>query len=490
MLKSLWENVTQRELLTEAQTLDNILLTEVTNCAKALMRLTERQQQNGGNYYNDTSKEAVTANINFDVDLDKAVKMLDAAKRGLGLVGKMDPGPEKVYHSKRIMINMNKIRGLVQRLVKKGLEQHEEEELHTDVGTFTDPKDYEEYTSNRYSIRRAIEDKLAQQQMDRELGDDWESSVKDPNVTHMSGDYGNRKTTYGSDDTDDTAIVGPEAGNFGDDNLGSSYDDERRVDSATLDPEYYDPDLEDEDEEWNDEKFSGDTEDQYDKSDRMRGYDDAIAALDDSPEAAMMDYSDGYQPNADTMVGPMDDYDKSDPQLSRRYHDDMGDEDMMDMGTEVDSEDDSMGYDFDTDDFDTDEERFGTNDGVTAYGNDDGEYYDTENEENVGLLQRITNILTGKTKSDPLAEFLNQMSKSELHSFMKNISSNIETGKNKHQLKLLSDLTTRAGEIGKFSPEDLARMRSNDQLIGTNRRASDNVTEADLANQLVAKLGN
>lgn len=47
-----------------------------------------------------------------------AEKRYGAAKRALGLVGKLKPGPERQKHSKNIMINLNKLRAYNQRIHK------------------------------------------------------------------------------------------------------------------------------------------------------------------------------------------------------------------------------------------------------------------------------------------------------------------------------------------------------------------------------------
>ncbi len=50
--------------------------------------------------------------------LAAAIDKLEAAKRGLQIVGKLPPGEERAKHTQRIMVNLNKIRGLVSRLEK------------------------------------------------------------------------------------------------------------------------------------------------------------------------------------------------------------------------------------------------------------------------------------------------------------------------------------------------------------------------------------
>ena len=48
--------------------------------------------------------------------LDEISKRFDAAKRGLGLVNKLSPGPSKKKHASRILGNLNRIRGLLRRV--------------------------------------------------------------------------------------------------------------------------------------------------------------------------------------------------------------------------------------------------------------------------------------------------------------------------------------------------------------------------------------
>lgn len=49
---------------------------------------------------------------------DEAIKRLEAARRGLGITNKLPPGEEKRMHRSRIMGNLNRLRALVDRLVK------------------------------------------------------------------------------------------------------------------------------------------------------------------------------------------------------------------------------------------------------------------------------------------------------------------------------------------------------------------------------------
>lgn len=49
---------------------------------------------------------------------EEAVKRLDAARRGLGLTNKLPPGPQRQQHRARILGNLNRLRALVDRMVK------------------------------------------------------------------------------------------------------------------------------------------------------------------------------------------------------------------------------------------------------------------------------------------------------------------------------------------------------------------------------------
>lgn len=44
------------------------------------------------------------------VDIETIEKQIEAARRGLGLVNKLKPGPDRVKHAKRVMTNLNKLR--------------------------------------------------------------------------------------------------------------------------------------------------------------------------------------------------------------------------------------------------------------------------------------------------------------------------------------------------------------------------------------------
>lgn len=49
---------------------------------------------------------------------DEASKRLDAAKRGLGLTNRLPQGEERSQHRSRIMGNLNRIRALLDRIIK------------------------------------------------------------------------------------------------------------------------------------------------------------------------------------------------------------------------------------------------------------------------------------------------------------------------------------------------------------------------------------
>jgi len=52
-----------------------------------------------------------------DVTFEQIEKMMDAAKRGLGLVNKLKSGEQKKKHASAVLSNMNKIRGALRRLI-------------------------------------------------------------------------------------------------------------------------------------------------------------------------------------------------------------------------------------------------------------------------------------------------------------------------------------------------------------------------------------
>jgi hypothetical protein len=50
---------------------------------------------------------------------DEASKRFEAARRGFGIVNKLPKGPERSEHRKRILGNLNRLRALVDRIVKQ-----------------------------------------------------------------------------------------------------------------------------------------------------------------------------------------------------------------------------------------------------------------------------------------------------------------------------------------------------------------------------------
>lgn len=50
---------------------------------------------------------------------DEASKRFEAARRGFGLVNKLPAGPERTEHRKRILGNLNRLRALVDRIMKE-----------------------------------------------------------------------------------------------------------------------------------------------------------------------------------------------------------------------------------------------------------------------------------------------------------------------------------------------------------------------------------
>lgn len=50
--------------------------------------------------------------------LDAVIKQMEAAKRGLGIVNKLKPGPDRAKHASRVMGNMNRIRAHIKRIEK------------------------------------------------------------------------------------------------------------------------------------------------------------------------------------------------------------------------------------------------------------------------------------------------------------------------------------------------------------------------------------
>jgi hypothetical protein len=52
-----------------------------------------------------------------NVTLEQIEKMMDASRRGLGLVNKLKNNEQKKKHASAVLSNMNKIRGALQRLI-------------------------------------------------------------------------------------------------------------------------------------------------------------------------------------------------------------------------------------------------------------------------------------------------------------------------------------------------------------------------------------
>jgi hypothetical protein len=52
-----------------------------------------------------------------NVSLDQIASMMDAAKRGLGIVNKMKNPVDKKKHASAVLSNMNKIRSALQRVI-------------------------------------------------------------------------------------------------------------------------------------------------------------------------------------------------------------------------------------------------------------------------------------------------------------------------------------------------------------------------------------
>ena len=72
--------------------------------------------------YNQLVTEGVTdlnsAPGDFIGMFDEAIKRLEAAKRGIGITNKLPPGEERIFHRHKIMGNLNRIRGLLTRIMK------------------------------------------------------------------------------------------------------------------------------------------------------------------------------------------------------------------------------------------------------------------------------------------------------------------------------------------------------------------------------------
>lgn len=80
--------------------------------------------------------EAITVPVEGDLaqQLEELSRRFEAAKRGLGLTNKLQPGPQKVENRRRIMGNLNTIRAMLARVVKASAEfdQAERDYQNTD----------------------------------------------------------------------------------------------------------------------------------------------------------------------------------------------------------------------------------------------------------------------------------------------------------------------------------------------------------------------
>lgn len=54
--------------------------------------------------------------LRLDQMLDMAIERMNAAKRALGLVNKLEPGETRARHASRVMSNLNTLRAQVNRL--------------------------------------------------------------------------------------------------------------------------------------------------------------------------------------------------------------------------------------------------------------------------------------------------------------------------------------------------------------------------------------
>lgn len=62
---------------------------------------------------------APDAGIPTDQQLELAVRQFSAARRALGLVNKLAPGPTKQRHASRVLAVLNKIRASIRRIEKQ-----------------------------------------------------------------------------------------------------------------------------------------------------------------------------------------------------------------------------------------------------------------------------------------------------------------------------------------------------------------------------------
>lgn len=57
--------------------------------------------------------------IPSDIELDDAIRMLEAAKRGLGLANRIKNPQERKKHVRAVFVNLNKIRGALAKFLEK-----------------------------------------------------------------------------------------------------------------------------------------------------------------------------------------------------------------------------------------------------------------------------------------------------------------------------------------------------------------------------------
>lgn len=73
--------------------------------------------------YSNVLKEGVTdlsaSHDDFMGMFDEASSRFEAARRGIGLTNKLPAGPERQQHRSRIMGNLNRLRALLDRIIKQ-----------------------------------------------------------------------------------------------------------------------------------------------------------------------------------------------------------------------------------------------------------------------------------------------------------------------------------------------------------------------------------
>ena len=125
----------------------------------------------------------------FQMDLDKAVTALSKARQGLELVDKLDPSPEKTYHAERTTKSLTELKSLVQKLIKQGLTQHEEEEVKMTPHMRGKSTRLTDHTSNMMK-RRSHEDEEHMMKMKRRSHEDEEHSMKMKRRSHEDEEWG------------------------------------------------------------------------------------------------------------------------------------------------------------------------------------------------------------------------------------------------------------------------------------------------------------